>query len=124
MTRTDDTALAKPRQKSNFPSAINADFTVQPSSKKYFVLPVGQIISIPSRRPVPVRGALAIVTKRWARDAVDAFGARDERSDKRTAKSCGPDIPTLISSGRRCFRITLAMVTKSPAHQGEREVSR
>src|ERR1700722_11936305 len=24
---------------------------------------------------------------------------------KRTAKSCGPDIPTLISSGRQCLRI-------------------
>src|SRR5579871_1429159 len=34
------------------------------------------------------------------RDAVDACGATDERANKRTAKSCGPDIPTLMSSLR------------------------
>jgi hypothetical protein len=32
----------------------------------------------------------------------------------RTAKSCGPDAPTLASSWRQCFRIALAMVTTSP----------
>jgi len=45
---------------------------------------------------------LAIVTN-VGRDAVDALAAQDERRTKRTAKSCGPDIPTLISSWRRCF---------------------
>ena len=32
------------------------------------------------------------------RDAVDAWRAKDECAIKRTAKSCGPDIPTLMSS--------------------------
>jgi hypothetical protein len=41
------------------------------------------------------KGRFAIVTKRWARDAVDACHAQDECADKRTAKSCGPDAPTL-----------------------------
>jgi hypothetical protein len=50
----------------------------------------------PSR---PKRGALAIVTN-VGRDAVDACVPKDERREKRTAKSCGPDIPTLISSWR------------------------
>src|SRR6201999_3458872 len=54
--------------------------------------------------PCPHEGRFAIVTNRWARDAVDAFGAADECTSKRTAKSCGPDIPTLISSGRQCSR--------------------
>jgi len=34
------------------------------------------------------------------RDAVDALALRDEQRLRRTAKSCGPDIPTLISSLR------------------------
>jgi hypothetical protein len=29
---------------------------------------------------------------------MDASGATDERADLRTAKSCGPDAPTLASS--------------------------
>src|SRR5205085_8196164 len=48
-------------------------------------------------RPALTRGALAIVTNA-RRDAVDALASRDERGLKRTAKSCGPDAPTLASS--------------------------
>ncbi len=44
------------------------------------------------------KGRIAIVTVRWVRDAVDASGAADERVVLRTAKSCGPDAPTLASS--------------------------
>ena len=44
-------------------------------------------------------GRLAIVTDA-RRDAVDADGADDERRKRRTAKSCGPDAPTLASSLR------------------------
>jgi hypothetical protein len=113
------------------------------------------------------------------RDAVDAFGVRDECTDRRTAKSCGTsaadlkfllrlprvrnrnfkskaalkfqillvpfafrssrkrglrgrtnfgkralDIPTLISSWRQCYALWPAMVTTSPAHQGEHEGNR
>ena len=48
-----------------------------------------------------MRGALAIVTNA-GRDAVDAGGATDERIELswRTAKTCGPDAPTLASSLR------------------------
>jgi hypothetical protein len=42
----------------------------------------------------------------------------------RTAKSCGPDIPTLMSSWRRCFRIAPATVATKPGHRGEREGNR
>jgi len=31
---------------------------------------------------------------------MDVCHAQDERNDRRTAKPCGPDIPTLISSLR------------------------
>jgi hypothetical protein len=38
------------------------------------------------------------------RDAVDADGAQDEGAHSRTAKSCGPDAPTLVSSWRSYLR--------------------
>ena len=40
---------------------------------------------------------------------------------KRTAKSCGPDAPTLVSSLRYEAQATVA---KEPGHRGEHEVSR
>jgi hypothetical protein len=40
----------------------------------------------------------AIVTMRWARDAMEALGAQDERARRRTAKPCGSDASTLASS--------------------------
>jgi hypothetical protein len=46
--------------------------------------------------PVPLRGALAIVTTRGG-DAVDAEAATDERGFPRTAKTCGPDAAVLAS---------------------------
>jgi hypothetical protein len=53
---------------------------------------------------------------------MDAKFAPDERRRLRTAKSCGPDTPTLVSSGAEFFRA--AMVARKPGHQGELEVSR
>ena len=44
-------------------------------------------------RPVPTRGALRGRHGRWERDAVDALATQDERSLKRTAKSCGSGAP-------------------------------
>jgi len=51
---------------------------------------------------VPPRheGRFAIVTNA-GRDAVDADGAFDEWRMKRTAKSCGSDVPTLTSGATR-----------------------
>jgi hypothetical protein len=62
------------------------------------------LISTPNQRhnlhyPAPTEGRFAIVTN-VGRDAVDADGADDERRNRRTAKSCGPDAPTLASSLR------------------------
>ncbi len=60
-------------------------------------------------QPAPSRtrqeGRIAIVTDvgrgmRWTRTC-----RTDERRGARTVKSCGSDIPTLISSRPRCFRI-------------------
>ncbi len=59
-----------------------------------------RLYDLPSR-PTE-EGRLAIVTDA-GRDAVDAGGAKDESADLRTAKSCGPDAPTLASSSREAF---------------------
>jgi hypothetical protein len=93
-------AKVRTLQKTKFASPINADSTVQSSAKKYFTPPVGQIISTSPRHPASIRGAFRDRHERWVRDAVDAGGAFDESAVLRTAKSCGPDIPTLISSLR------------------------
>ena len=71
---------------------------VQPLREKYSDFPKTQITSI-IHASRPTEGRLAIVTDA-GRDAVDADGAIDERRLRRTAKSCGPDTPTLVSSFR------------------------
>jgi hypothetical protein len=93
---------------------------VESPLQKYFASPVGQIISTSSRHPTPPEGRIAIVT-----DAGCGCGGRGsvlratglqgeflgtcERSPargremlQRTAKSRGPDAPTLVSSLRSC----------------------
>jgi len=52
---------------------------------------------------------------------VDASGAADESANSRTAKSCGPDAPTLASSFAEA--IPQATVAKEPGHRGEHEVT-
>jgi hypothetical protein len=69
---------------------------------------VSQLISkanhlLDPAHPVPHEGRIAIVTD-VGRDAVDAGGAADESAYLRTAKPCGPDTPTLVSSRRKRFR--------------------
>jgi hypothetical protein len=118
--------------------------------------PVRKNISLPAlvetalliRPSRPTKGRIAIVTD-VRRDAVDAAvsGAQSwiagrvsrERSAAhgraivlRTAKSCGPDAPTLASSCAGVVspqpgatdRSRAATVAKEPGHRGEREVSR
>jgi hypothetical protein len=57
-----------------------------------------------SRRPVLTQRGVSRSSRTLERDAMDAGGAADERVDLRTAKSCGPDAPTLASSRRRQLR--------------------
>jgi hypothetical protein len=94
-------------------------FCVQSPLQKYFASPVGQIISTNSRCPTPQRGVSRSSRTRdgmrWTRQrlARDGVAGRIERSVSdqrasgremllRTAKSCGPDAPTLVSSLRSC----------------------
>jgi hypothetical protein len=87
---------------------------VQPCHKKYSACAVGQIKSTSSPVPRSSRGAFRDRHERWARDAMDALAATDERGLGRTAKSCGPDVSTLTLSWRQCFRIAPTTVTKRP----------
>ena len=71
--------------------------------------------------PVPYEGRFAIVTD-VRRDAVDAGGVARRAAPARTAKSCGPDAPTLVSSWWKT--IPLMTVANKPGHRGEYEGNR
>jgi hypothetical protein len=79
---------------------------------------VGQITATSLGRPALLKeGRFAVVTNvgcgmRWTRRPAD------ERCLSRTAKSCGPDTPTLVSSWRRCLRVTPMMVAIKPGSPG------
>jgi hypothetical protein len=78
-----------------------------------------------AHRPVPQRGARAIVTDA-GRDAVDIDGAEDDRRLRWTAKSCGPDAPTLVSSWRvnRKRRWQTSMVTGESTKETVKTIAR
>jgi hypothetical protein len=94
---------------------------VQPVSKKYFCFSEMQIRGI--SRPVPSHsrgGSRSSRTRggmRWTRVAL-----LTRALIQRTAKSCGPDAPTLASSLRNQF--LQATVARKPGHRGERGISR
>jgi hypothetical protein len=67
-----------------------------------------------------MEGRIAIVTDAGL-DAMDGGGADDESACSRTAKTCGPDTPTLVSSWRRDPRNDGG---KKADHRGEHGISR
>src|ERR1700736_5563500 len=80
------------------PSGCSATPVSSPSRKNIPVLSLPKSLLYPPPFR-PTEGRHAIVTAA-GRDAVDADSAADERRVRRTAKSCGPDAPTLVSSWR------------------------
>jgi hypothetical protein len=76
--------------------------------------------------PAATRGAYRDRHGRSKRDAVDEDCTLAERRNSRTAKSCGPDPPTLGSSFAETFgRATEAIKPGTPTVlRGEREISR
>jgi hypothetical protein len=80
--------------KTRFVEAVQRDSTCPVPSQKIFRFAADPNQIHNSRHPVPTEGRFAIVTD-VGRDAVDAGGAADESANLRTAKSCGPDAPTL-----------------------------
>ena|SRR5437899_40818 len=99
---------------------------VKPQHQKYSALQKHQIRCITRAVPHPQEGRFAVVTKRWARDAMDAvasgmFNQAGRKRPQRTAKSCGPGAATLASSRWSDPSVTVA---KEAAHRGEHERSR
>src|ERR1700685_2646272 len=96
--------------------------TVQPFPKKYFAFVVGQITSIFPASRARKEGRIAIVTDvgrgmRWTRDV------RRRRALMRTAKPCGPDISTLVSTRDNALHCA-GTATKKPDHRGEHGIDR
>jgi hypothetical protein len=76
---------------------------VQSCRQKDICSHLTQITRISLAVPSHTEGRFAIVTNA-GRDAVDTGGALTKALNLRTAKSCGPDTPTLVSSWRKRFR--------------------
>jgi hypothetical protein len=104
------------------PTGCPAIFLSSLPSKNFSLSPSGKS-PLPTRPVPPHRGAARDRHERGA--GCDGRGGAARRAaPMRTAKSCGPDAPTLASSRRRCFRISLATVARKPGHRGERDISR
>jgi hypothetical protein len=105
------------RVKLNLSKPFNLIWAVQSCVQKYFNFhPAASVaISAPFR---PARGAFRDRHGRWARNAVDADSEARRAALARTAKSCGPDAPTLASSFAKQF-VGTTVATK-PGHRGER----
>jgi len=76
---------------------------VKPHRQKYFSSVFQKFMIILSTIPPPLEGRIAIVTDVRRRGAVDvrelsAHFRAPTKASSRTAKSCGPDLPTLGSS--------------------------
>jgi hypothetical protein len=120
---------------------------VQPLREKYSASPPTQITFKTSAIPSHTEGRFAIVTDvgagcggrgsvrrakcartndadpAFAKASADGYQTRRSlwRRRLRTAKSCGPDAPTLVSSWRS---YPLTTVARKPGHRGEHEISR
>jgi hypothetical protein len=85
-------------------------------------LPKSLLYPSPSR---PDKRGVRVVTNvgcgmRWTRQRQARLISRGRMMLMRTAKSCGPDAPTLASSLRDFSQATVA---RKPGHRGERDIS-
>ena len=91
------------RGEGKFSFAFNLIWPVQSSLQKYFGSLLTQITCLSFAIPAHTEGRFAIVTDvgqgmRWTRQRRSANTLRGRTMLMRTAKSCGPDAPTLASS--------------------------
>jgi hypothetical protein len=110
------------------PDGQISDPPVQPFSQKDSGVLFTQITSISIAIPSSLKGRIAIVTDvgrgmRWTRQCQAGEVRARRMALSRTAKSCGPDAPTLASSSREASFLG-ATVANKPGHRGEREISR
>jgi hypothetical protein len=95
-------------------------------NRKYSTFHVGQISGTSFAHPGPPEGRFAIVTMRWAGDAMDALASGVFFAPDENAKAYGE----VVWSWRRdagvklCGIFRKVTVAKKPAHRGELEVSR
>jgi hypothetical protein len=89
----------RPVRKTHFSSRFNRIASVQRTHEKYFLLISENQYLLP---PVPphCRGA-SRPSRTLKRDAMDASGDARRASPARTAKSCGPGLPTLRPSSQK-----------------------
>jgi hypothetical protein len=133
--------------RSRISSTGSSCFYLSSPRRKNIFLPIPPKSSLSPAPSRPERGAYRDRHGRWVRDAVDAAAScargiagrideirerglkhADERCCQRTAKSCGPDAPTLASSfveacrpyRARTFHIRKTTVAKEPGHRGAR----
>ena len=81
-----------------------------PPKQKYYAGHVGQISGMTPAVSRPHEGRFAIVTNRWALDAMDVL-VQQTTGQGRTVKSCGPGAATLALSLQSNLQVT---VTTSP----------
>jgi hypothetical protein len=90
-------ALKNPlREKTNFTGQFNPFCSFKPLRENISLFQ-NRESAVSSARPVSTRGALRDRHGRWKRDAMDA-AVCETSTPTRTAKSRGPDLPTLGSS--------------------------
>src|ERR1700742_44496 len=88
---------------SDLPDGLFGGLCVQPCLQKYRSFHLTQITGLSRAIPFPIEGRFAIVTDvgfgmRWTRQRRRAAKPCGRATRLRTAKSCGPDAPTLASS--------------------------
>src|SRR5262249_19736583 len=112
------------REKSKFVKQFNVDPNVQSSREKYSDLRISEnVIGSPPSR-LRMRGASRSSRTLEAgcdgRDGVGRFSAR-RLTSSRTAKSCGPGLPTLRPSSQNALASSLrATGARKPGPRGER----
>ncbi|WP_420968201.1 hypothetical protein [Bradyrhizobium sp. B120] len=74
-----------------FHQQIQGDTACPVLAKKIFLFPETPTQHYEQRVPPPLRGAYRDRHGRWARNAVAARSAGDERTASRTVTACGPD---------------------------------
>jgi hypothetical protein len=88
--------------------------------RRHSACAVGQISCLNSPVPRPIKRGASRSSRVLVRDAMAVRRAKTKRGS-RTAKSCGPDLPTLGSSSRVDPRMTVA---RKPGHRGRARISR
>jgi hypothetical protein len=109
-------------QKSNSSRRFNAILPITPSRQNYHLLRRANHW-LQFARPVLPEGRTRNRHGRWVQDAMDAFASPGVRRWERTAKACGPDTPTLVSSFAGPVPAKRRGL-KSPVPRGERAINR